>query len=140
MTWVETLHLERHDFQAITLLAVIDLGLTMPGILSGSGIEMSPFYRPFTESFGLMLLGAGIYLSLLLGLNILLERPLRTILATTAVGMHIGGILSWLRLYLDLPLPNYTATYMQFIIIAIGTATSYYLFQQYGWIYPDQNN
>lgn len=140
MSWTETLHLERHDFQAITLLAVIDLGLTMPGILSGAGSEMSPFYRPFTESLGLMLLGAGLYLGILLGLNIILERPVRTILAATAVGMHVGGIVSWLRLYLPVPIGGNSATYIQFIIIALATATSYHLFQRYDWTYPDQNN
>lgn len=139
MDILETLHLERRDFQSVIALAVIDLGLTIPGIAWNGGGEMSPFYDPFTSSLEMMLLGAGIYIVILIGFNLLLKDDIRTILAATALGMHLSGIYTWITFYMPLD-PSYaTDMYLRLMFVSLGTAVSYWFLLDKGWQYPQNN-
>lgn len=96
--------LRQRDLHAILVVAGMDLAATIIGITTRSGSELNPFYRPFTGSLALMLLGAGIYLAVLLAASSVLEGDLRRVLASVVFGMHVGGVLSWMPLLADVPL------------------------------------
>lgn len=128
MRLMERLRLDRLDIRVLLGLIVVDLALTTVGIHHFGGGELSPLFQPFISSLGLTLLGAGIYLGIVLGLNRLIrEGPLRAVLLSTAVGMHAAGVLSWVTglLYPSLGIRMGTV-YGYFVFIALATAASYW--------------
>lgn len=133
-------NLSRHDFQLVLGLAIIDLGLTILGHAISNGSELSPFYDPFTQTLLHMVLGAGIYISIVLICNQYLHHAPRTILASAAAGMHVSGIASWVRHFIFPWINAGTTLYFQLMITAFSTAFIYWLFLEQDWQYPDQNN
>lgn len=125
---MERLRLDRLDVRVLLGLIVVDLMLTTVGIHRFGGGELSPLFRPFTASLGLTLLGAGIYLGIVLALNRLIgPGPLRAVLLSAAVGMHASGVLSWVTGLLYPPLSIRTGTvYGYFVFIAFSTAAAYW--------------
>lgn len=89
--------LHQHDFHAILVVVLIDLGLTINGISTGQGSEANPLYIPFTESVDLMLMGLGLYILILAGLSLTLTGAVRKILASLAFGMHVVGMMTWMH-------------------------------------------
>lgn len=130
---LSSLHLDRKDFQLVLGLFLIDISLTIPGILSGTGSEMSPFYQPFTGSITLMAAGAALYVLMLETFNLFLHGRKRTVLAATAAGMHIWGISSWLLLLAEIG--GSGPLYIQFVVVSLASACSYSLLEMKGWLY-----
>lgn len=128
------LRLDRRDFQIIVGLFLIDITLTIYGISSGAGSELSPFFRPFTGTVALMVAGSLIYIGILSVLSYVLKGTLRTVLAAGAIGMHFDGILSWLHLFTGLDIGS-SIIYIHYMIIAGSTATAYALLDAKGWTY-----
>lgn len=128
MSLIERLWLHRLDIRVLLGLIVVDLALTTVGIHRFGYGELSPLFQPFISSLGLTLLGAVIYLGIILGLNRGIgPGPLREVLLSTAVGMHAAGVLSWITglLYPALGIRMGTV-YGYFVFIALATATSYW--------------
>ncbi len=88
--------LYQRDLHAIILVVLIDLSLTVEGILHHGGTEINPFFRPMTE-MGLepMLAGIGFYIVVLCTLSLVLAGGLRKILASVVFGMHVVGVTTW---------------------------------------------
>ncbi len=91
--------LAQRDLHLVLVLAAVDLALTITGITTGAGTELNPLYRPFTVSFPLMLLGAGVYLAVLAGASVVVQGDLRRVLVPVVAGMHVAGTLSWLGMW-----------------------------------------
>jgi len=132
---VERLRLGRTDIRLLLGLIILDLALTTIGIHGFGHGELSPLFRPFTVSVGLTLVGAAIYLGIVLALNRLLpDGSLRRLLLATAVGMHASGVLSWVTGLLYPPLAIRSGTvYGYFVFIALATATGYW------WLYGERD-
>ncbi len=128
------LRLNRKDFQVILGLFLIDIALTIYGISSGAGSEMSPFFRSFTDTLTLMVAGGLVYMGILSALNYFLEGAVRTVLAAAAIGMHIGGIFSWVWLFAGFE-TGHSALYLNYMLIAASTAGAYSFLESRDWIY-----
>ncbi|MDY6770347.1 MAG: hypothetical protein SV186_00145 [Candidatus Nanohaloarchaea archaeon] len=130
------LHLNRRDFQVVATFAVIDLGLTVYGISTGLGTELSPFFRPFTQRLPWMIGGALFYLAVLEVFNLLLAGELRNVLAAVGAGMHLMGMSTWVLAIVSPELAgNMSVRYMLFIWTSVATAGSYAVFERRGWRY-----
>ncbi|MDY6778676.1 MAG: hypothetical protein SVU32_08480, partial [Candidatus Nanohaloarchaea archaeon] len=113
------LGLDRRDFQTVLVLALVDLAFTITGNWEVSR-ELSPFFRPFTHSVSMLFLGSGVYVAILLALNMVLRGRLRMVLASTASGMHLMGITTWVTSYLLPVLALRRETlYFYFILLSV---------------------
>lgn len=131
------LGLGRKDFQVIIGLAAVDLALTIYGITTGQGAEMSPLYRPFTErGFLWMVLGAGLYLGIIEGFNVVVTGRVRSVLAAVAAGMHLVGLTTWITgLWLPVAGLSWGTAYIYMVYVSVATAVFYAVFEQKGWRY-----
>lgn len=129
--------LGRRDFQLIIGLVVVDLSLTIYGIATGQGSEMSPLYQPFTQR-GLvwMLAGAGLYLGILELFNAVLTGRMRNVLAAVAAGMHLVGLTTWLTgLWFPAAALSWGTAYVYMVYVSVATAGFYAVFEWRGWRY-----
>ncbi|MFB6167115.1 MAG: DUF5658 family protein [Candidatus Nanohaloarchaea archaeon] len=83
------------DLHIILLAAAVDLSMTFYGVLTGTGVEMNPLYRPFTLNPYYMVLGALIYLISLVLVSLKIEGWKRWVIGSAVFGMHVGGASSW---------------------------------------------
>lgn len=129
----ERLNPGRKDFQIILALFIIDLGFTVYGIRKG-GVEASPFFRAFTSSATAFIAGSLIYLSILEILNETVTGRIRKTLASTAIGMHLSGVLSWI-LYLSSIERGMSVQYIFMIFLSLTTALAYSELEKRSWTY-----
>jgi hypothetical protein len=131
------LGLGRKDFQVIVGLATVDLALTIYGITSGQGAEMSPLYRPFTErGFVWMLAGAGLYLGIIEAVNVTVSGTVRSVLAAVAAGMHLVGLTTWITgLWLPVAGLSWSTAYIYMVYVSLATAVFYAVFERKSWRY-----
>jgi len=131
---LDKLKLSRKDFQLILVLFAFDIGLTFYGIFFSGGSEGSPFFRPFTSGLDLFVAGSLIYIGILAILNVLLSGRFRTVLSSTAIGMHIGGIISWI-IFVSSIERGVSVSYLFLVTISLATATAYSELKKRGWTY-----
>jgi hypothetical protein len=130
--------LERRDFLAVVVLAVVDLALTFYGIVFRRGAELSPFFRLFTETPELVVAGALLYLGILKGCDSVLGGRLRAVLASVAAGMHLVGITTWVTMFIYPPAAfRWENVYYYEMWLALATAGSYAVFERQGWRYGE---
>jgi len=131
---VHKLDVGRKDFPIIVLLFLIDICLTMYGIVYAGGSEMSPFFRPFTSSIYGMLVGSAVYIGILAILNKVLSGRVRRILASVGISMHFSGILSWIALLAGISFTS-SLLYINYIVIGLTTALAFSELERRGWTY-----
>ncbi len=131
------LGLGRRDFQVIVGLATVDLALTIYGITSGQGAEMSPLFRPFTErGFLWMLAGAGLYLGIIEAVNLVMSGMVRSVLAAVAAGMHLMGLTTWITgLWIPVAGLSWSTAYVYMVYASVATAAFFAVFERKGWRY-----
>lgn len=86
-------------FLLVMILATLDLGITIAGIVAGIGFEANPLFAFFTQrGVGFMLVGAVIYYGSLIAIFSFTREWLQSIVVGLLVTVHIYGFLSWVRL------------------------------------------
>lgn len=91
--------LQQRDLHRILVVVVLDLALTVYGITQELGAEANPFFAPLTGSLGGMAAGIAFYFALLGAASLMLSGRLRAVLGSVVFAMHVGGALTWLRLF-----------------------------------------
>jgi hypothetical protein len=122
--------LGQRDLHAILVVVIIDLSLTIQGILHHGGSEANPFFRQLTE-IGLEAMVAGVvfYIAVLCVLSLLLTGDTRKILASIAFGMHVVGVMTWFYVidsYLGTALADQTNIFYYTLAGTAATALFYY--------------